>query len=100
MTKIIAINAGSSSFKFELFKMPEETEIARGLVERIGLGGGKFTLAYKGGRETFERNFKDHKEAVNVMLEALIKKNIINLWMRLKAPGTVSCTAGKHLPKL
>lgn len=58
MTKIIAINAGSSSFKFELFEMPEEQEIARGLVERIGLDHGVFTLSYKGGREVFEQNFK------------------------------------------
>ncbi len=87
MTKIIAINAGSSSFKFELFKMPEETEIARGLIERIGLGRGKFTLAYKGGRETLERNFKDHKEAVNVMLEALINRNIIKSIDEIEGTG-------------
>lgn len=37
MAKIIAINAGSSSLKFQLLAMPEETVIAKGLVERIGL---------------------------------------------------------------
>lgn len=77
MTKILAINAGSSSFKFELFNMPEETEIARGLVERIGLSGGKFTLNSEGGREIIERDFRNHKEAVNVMLETLVDKKII-----------------------
>src|SRR5690625_40625 len=77
MMKIIAINAGSSSFKFELFNMPEEREIARGLVERIGMDNGKFTISYAGGRETLERNFKNHKEAVNVMLKVLIDKKII-----------------------
>lgn len=77
MTKILAINAGSSSFKFELFNMPEETEIARGLVERIGLSGGKFTLNSEGGREIIERDFRNHKEAVNVMLETLVDKNLI-----------------------
>ena len=77
MTKIIAINAGSSSFKFELFEMPAEKEIARGLIERIGLGEGKFTLQSAAGRESIERNFKNHTEAVNVMLESLVSKNII-----------------------
>lgn len=77
MMKIIAINAGSSSFKFELFNMPEEREIARGLVERIGMNNGKFTISYADGRETLERNFKNHKEAVNVMLKVLIDKKII-----------------------
>lgn len=57
--------------------MPEETEIARGLVERIGLSGGKFTLNSEGGREIIERDFKNHKEAVNVMLETLVDKKII-----------------------
>lgn len=57
--------------------MPEETEIARGLVERIGLSGGKFTLNSEGGREIIERDFRNHKEAVNVMLETLVDKNLI-----------------------
>ncbi|MBU8909048.1 hypothetical protein, partial [Desertibacillus haloalkaliphilus] len=36
MAKIIAINAGSSSLKFQLLNMPEETVVTKGLVERIG----------------------------------------------------------------
>ena len=38
MSKSIAINAGSSSLKFQLFNMPQEEVVAKGLVERIGLG--------------------------------------------------------------
>ena len=37
MSKIIAINAGSSSLKFQLFEMPSENVITKGLVERIGM---------------------------------------------------------------
>ena len=77
MTKIIAINAGSSSFKFELFEMPEETELARGLIERIGLDNGVFTITYGDEKEVIKRNFNDHKEAVDVMLDALVSRNII-----------------------
>lgn len=87
MTKIIAINAGSSSFKFELFEMSEEQEIARGLVERIGLDHGVFTLSYKGGREVFEQNFKSHTEAVNIMLDILVSKNIISSIDELEGTG-------------
>ena len=86
MTKIIAINAGSSSFKFELFEMPEK-EIARGLIERIGLGEGKFTLQSAAGRESIERNFKNHTEAVNVMLESLVSKNIIRSLDEIEGTG-------------
>lgn len=87
MTKIIAINAGSSSFKFELFEMPAEKEIARGLIERIGLGEGKFTLQSAAGRESIERNFKNHTEAVNVMLEYLVSKNIIRSLDEIEGTG-------------
>lgn len=37
MTKTIAINAGSSSLKWQLYLMPEEKVLAKGLIERIGL---------------------------------------------------------------
>lgn len=87
MTKIIAINAGSSSFKFELFDMPEETEIARGLVERIGMENGVFTLSYNGNREVIEQNFKNHTEAVNVMLDVLVSKNIISSIDEIEGTG-------------
>ena len=87
MTKIIAINAGSSSLKFELFEMPAEKEIARGLIERIGLGEGKFTLQSAAGRESIERNFKNHTEAVNVMLESLVSKNIIRSLDEIEGTG-------------
>ena len=44
MTKILAINSGSSSLKFQLFEMPEETVITKGLVERIGIENSVFTI--------------------------------------------------------
>ena len=37
MSKVIAVNAGSSSLKFKLFEMPQEKVICSGLLERIGL---------------------------------------------------------------
>ncbi len=40
MTKIMAVNAGSSSLKFQLFNMPEETVITSGVIERIGFEDG------------------------------------------------------------
>ena len=39
MSKTIAINAGSSSLKWQLYLMPEEKVLAKGLIERIGLKG-------------------------------------------------------------
>ena len=44
MSKTIAINAGSSSLKWQLYTMPEEIVIAKGIVERIGLNDSIFTI--------------------------------------------------------
>lgn len=77
MSKIIAMNAGSSSFKFKLFEMPEETVIASGIVERIGLKNGLFTLNFNSKQEAFEAEFKDHAAAVEMMLARLLEFNVI-----------------------
>lgn len=77
MTKIIAMNAGSSSFKFQLYEMPQEVEIAKGLVERIGLEGGIFSITVNGEKKVQERNFDNHEDAVNAMLDELLRLNVI-----------------------
>ena len=46
MTKILSVNAGSSSLKFQLLEMPAQTVITKGLVERIGFNDGVFNITY------------------------------------------------------
>ncbi len=87
MSKIIAINAGSSSFKFQLFEMPEETEIAKGLVERIGLDNGIFSMTVDGEKQKINQDFKNHEEAVNLMLEKLVENGIISNINDIDASG-------------
>ena len=53
MTKILAINSGSSSLKFQLFEMPEEKVITKGLVERIGIENSVFTIEFNGEKNNF-----------------------------------------------
>lgn len=77
MTKIIAMNAGSSSFKFQLYEMPGEVEIAKGVVERIGLRNGVFSVTIDGEKKVQERDFDDHEDAVTAMLDELLKLNVI-----------------------
>ena len=48
MSKIIAINAGSSSLKFQLFEMPNEEVITKGLIERIGMDDSVFNITVNG----------------------------------------------------
>lgn len=44
MKKILAINSGSSSFKFKLFTFPDEKVISEGLADRVGLEGSTFAM--------------------------------------------------------
>ena len=72
--KILIINAGSSSLKYQLIDMDHESIIAKGLVERIGIEGGKLTHKYDGKSYEVTRDIKDHTEAMNLVLEALLSK--------------------------
>ena len=75
--KIISINAGSSSLKFSLFNMDDESVIASGLFERIGIEGSCYTIKYNGEKIEEEIELKDHTDAVKVLLDRLIDLNII-----------------------
>ncbi|MGD6795533.1 acetate kinase [Metabacillus indicus] len=77
MAKVIAINAGSSSLKFQLFEMPEETVLTAGLVERIGLDQAVFTISVNGEKQTETTEIPDHAVAVKILLSKLTDLGII-----------------------
>ncbi|AMG95877.1 acetate kinase [Staphylococcus simulans] len=74
---VLAINAGSSSLKFQLIEMPEEKLISKDLIERIGLKGSKITVEFNGQKYTDEKEISDHVKAVDLMLDSLINHGII-----------------------
>jgi acetate kinase len=77
MTKIIAVNAGSSSLKFQLLEMPSEHVITGGIIERIGMKDSVFQIKLNGEKrvETFE--IENHAIAVKLLLDRLIDLKII-----------------------
>ncbi|MGG1082372.1 acetate kinase, partial [Bacillus subtilis] len=77
MSKIIAINAGSSSLKFQLFEMPSETVLTKGLVERIGIADSVFTISVNGEKNTEVTDIPDHAVAVKMLLNKLTEFGII-----------------------
>jgi acetate kinase len=77
MAKVIAINAGSSSLKFQLFEMPAEDVLTAGLVERIGLDQAVFTISVNGEKQTEITDIPDHAVAVKILLSKLTELNII-----------------------
>ena len=75
--KIIAINSGSSSLKFQLFDMKEEKVIVSGIFERIGVEDSSYTFKYNGDKITEEIELPSHKDAVDVLLKKLTSLEII-----------------------
>lgn len=77
MSKTIAINAGSSSLKWQLYQMPEETVLAAGIIERIGLEDSISTVKFDGKKESQTLDIPTHVDAVKLLLNDLIRFNII-----------------------
>lgn len=71
---ILVINCGSSSLKYELFRMQDETSLASGLCERVGVSGGaEARLKHTGGGDTIVKDtpMPDHGTALRLVMEAL-----------------------------
>ncbi len=78
MSKIFAVNAGSSSLKYQLLNMPDETLICEGMIERIGLENSIFQMKKSGEKVKLEVEINDHEEAVNFLIDKLIELNVVN----------------------
>ena len=75
--KVLVINAGSSSLKYQLIDVDSGAVIAKGLCERIGIDGSKLTYKPTGkDSHVFEKDMKDHAQAIRMVLEALADKDI------------------------
>ena len=70
--KILVINCGSSSLKYQLIDMDDESVVAKGLCERIGIEGSKLTHQVPGkDKYIVEQAMPDHKVAIGLVLDAL-----------------------------
>lgn len=87
MSKVLAVNAGSSSLKFQLFEMPEEEVLASGVIERIGIEDGIFTLKFNGEKDKQVLDIPNHKVAVDLVLNALVDKKIVATLDEIVAVG-------------
>ena len=87
MSKVIAVNSGSSSLKFQVFDMPSETVLTSGQAERIGQEMGAFTIKVNGEKKTQELPIADHQVAVDLMLKELVENNIVASLDEIKGAG-------------
>ena len=84
--KIISINAGSSSLKFSLINMDDESVIASGVFERIGIDG-HYKIKFNGSKFEEDATLKNHVDAVNILLEKLISLNIVKSLDEIEGVG-------------
>ena len=75
--KILSVNCGSSSLKFQVYEMPEEKVLISGYVEKIGQSDCFWTVKVNGEKIKSSRPLANHVEAVDVLIEELFKHNIV-----------------------
>ena len=96
MTKTIAINAGSSSLKWQLYLMPEEKVLAKGLIERIGLKDSISTVKFDGRSEQQVLDIDHHTQAVKTFLDDLIRLDIIKTYDEITGVGHRVVAGGEY----
>lgn len=75
--KILIMNCGSSSLKYQLLDMEDGKVLAKGLAERIGINDSLLTHQVNGKEKVkIQKGMKNHKEAIQIVLEALVDKEI------------------------
>lgn len=87
MTKVISVNSGSSSLKFQLFEMPQETVLTSGQAERIGQDMGQFTIKVNGEKHVTTTPIPDHQKAVDLLLSALVEYRIVESLDEIRGAG-------------
>lgn len=74
--KVLVINCGSSSLKYQLIDMKNEEVLAKGLAERIGIEGARVKHEPSGKEKVLiEKPMNDHKKAIEIVLNALVDEN-------------------------
>ena len=96
MSKTIAINAGSSSLKWQLYLMPEEKVLAKGLIERIGLKDSISTVKFDDRAEKQVLDITDHTQAVKILLDDLMRFNIITSFDEITGVGHRVVAGGEY----
>ena len=85
--KILSVNAGSSSLKFTLYEMPEEELLISGYIEKIGLKDSFWTTKINGKKIKGEKPLKNHKEAVQVLIDELLNNKVVESLDEIKGIG-------------
>ena len=76
--KILSVNAGSSSLKFQMYEMPDEEVLISGVFERIGMEGSFYTIKLNGEKKEKKAELPDHKKAFELLVSELMENKIVD----------------------
>lgn len=85
--KILSINCGSSSLKFQMYEMPEEKVLISGVFERIGSENSFYTLKLNGEKIKKEAPILEHSKAVDILIKELFNYDIVESLDEIKGVG-------------
>ena len=97
--KLLCVNAGSSSLKFQLFEMPEEKVLINGYIEKIGMPDCFWNVKVNGEKIRSEKPLKDHAEAAEVLIEELLKNKVVESLDEIKGVGHRVVQGGAYFDK-
>lgn len=96
MKKVLAINSGSSSFKYQLFAVKSERVLAKGMADRVGLSASTFSIKLADGSEHKEKiAVPDQQTAVKILLRFLKKYQVVNDFSEIAGVGHRVVAGGK-----
>ena len=97
--KILSVNAGSSSLKFQLYEMPEEKVLITGLMERIGVGNSFYTIKVNGEKIKKEVELNNHEEAFETLVKELEENNVVESLDEIEGIGHRVVQGGDYFDK-
>ncbi len=97
--KILSVNSGSSSLKFQLYNMPEKEVLISGNFERIGQTGSFYTIKINGEKIQQEADLSSHEKAFKILVEELIENKIINSFEDVNGVGHRVVQGGSYFSK-
>ena len=87
MKKVLAINSGSSSFKYKLFTFPNEKVVASGMADRVGMANAVFKIKLNGKEYIKNTPIPNQEAAVSLLTESLRKFNVVKDLKELSGVG-------------
>ena len=85
--KILSVNCGSSSLKFQMYEMPEKDVLISGRFERIGVGNSFYSINIRGEKKQVDIELNNHAEAVKYLVDELLENKIVNSLEDIKGVG-------------